>query len=240
MTTLKILAAGSLRSAFGPLLARYSELTGVKTVAEFAPAGLLRQRIEQGESCDLFASANLAHPQQLQAAGLALAVQPFARNQLCLAVKRAPLSDGQSWLALLADPQWVIATSTPGADPSGDYCWQLFDNIAALLPETAGNLKQRARQLVGGANSRPVPAGQLAAGWLIGQGLADIFIGYAHYRLQLAQDNRLRVVDIPPRWNVTADYGLATMTPRSAPLAAFILSAEGQAFLLAAGLQASH
>ena len=29
-------------------------------------------------------------------------------------------------LAVLLDPQWKLGTSTPKADPSGDYAWEVF------------------------------------------------------------------------------------------------------------------
>jgi molybdate transport system substrate-binding protein len=95
----------------------------VETV--FGPAGLLRERIEAGEPCDLFASANLAHPQALDA----LAVVPFTRNTLCLTVRSDVLRAGDDWLSLLTRDDIRIATSTAGADPSGDYTQVLFDRM---------------------------------------------------------------------------------------------------------------
>ncbi len=64
-----LLAAGSLKGAFVPLLARFHQLTGIAIEAHFAPAGLLRERIEAGERCSVFASANSQHPQALQQVG---------------------------------------------------------------------------------------------------------------------------------------------------------------------------
>lgn len=65
-----LLAAGSLKGAFVPLLARFHQLTGIAVEAHFGPAGLLRERIEAGERCSVFASANGQHPQALRQAGL--------------------------------------------------------------------------------------------------------------------------------------------------------------------------
>lgn len=65
-----LLAAGSLKGAFVPLLARFHQLTGIEVEAHFGPAGLLRERIEAGERCSVFASANGQHPQALRQAGL--------------------------------------------------------------------------------------------------------------------------------------------------------------------------
>jgi molybdate transport system substrate-binding protein len=63
-----LLAAGSLKGAFVPLLARFHRLTGIEVEAHFGPAGLLRERIEAGERCSVFASANGQHPQALRQA----------------------------------------------------------------------------------------------------------------------------------------------------------------------------
>ncbi|WP_413730271.1 substrate-binding domain-containing protein [Sodalis sp. RH22] len=235
MSPLIVLAAGSLRPALTPLLARYRTIAGQQVTVDFGPAGLLSRRIEAGEHCDLFASANTGHPARLREKGLALEVRPFARNRLCLTVKRGPRTDGADWLALLSDPGLVIGTSTPGCDPSGDYAWQLFDTAAALLHTGAAPLKQRARPLVGGADTAPIPAGELAAGWIIRRGLADIFIGYAHYAPRLEQDPTLRVVVIPDCHNVFATYALALRSAPARALADFILSAPGQFFLRQAG-----
>ncbi len=60
-TTLTLLAAGSLRSAFLPLVAHFRQHTGLAVDAQFGPAGLLRERIEAGSPCAVFASANAAH-----------------------------------------------------------------------------------------------------------------------------------------------------------------------------------
>ncbi|STT16249.1 Molybdenum-binding periplasmic protein [Klebsiella pneumoniae] len=180
-TTLTLLAAGSLRSAFLPLVAHFQQHTGLAVDAQFGPAGLLRERIEAGAPCAVFASANAAHPQALLQAGLAQECQGFASNQLMLTARRSPDNDGLDWLALLSTPRLRLATSTPGCDPSGDYTWQLFARIEARYPGLGNAMAGRAQQLVGGRDSLSVPPGEIAGAWLIRQNLADLFIGYAHY-----------------------------------------------------------
>lgn len=131
--SLTLLAAGSLKSAFIPLLARFQQQTGIPVEVHFGPAGLLRERIEGGEPCSVFASANSQHPQALRQAGLAGACYLFARNQLMLTARRGATTETREWLALLSDPDLRLATSTPGCDPSGDYTWQLFSHIEERL-----------------------------------------------------------------------------------------------------------
>ena len=103
-TTLTLLAAGSLRSAFLPLVAHFRQHTGLAVDAQFGPAGLLRERIEAGTPCAVFASANAAHPQALLQAGLAQECHGFAGNQLMLTARRSRDNDGLDWLALLSTP----------------------------------------------------------------------------------------------------------------------------------------
>lgn len=169
--SLNVLAAGSLRKALSPHLTQFSQQFGVNIHVQFGPAGLLREQIERGASWDLFASANLQHPQKLQEQGLAKSIMPFLRNRLCLTARRTCMnSESDSWLELLTNTQLRIGTSTPGCDPSGDYTWQLFDRVEALRPHAGESLKQRALKLVGGIDSLQVPPNEIASGWLIQQG----------------------------------------------------------------------
>lgn len=236
-TTLTLLAAGSLRSAFLPLVAHFRQHTGLAVDAQFGPAGLLRERIEAGAPCAVFASANAAHPQALLQAGLAQECQGFASNQLMLTARRSPDNDSLDWLALLSTPRLRLATSTPGCDPSGDYTWQLFARIEARYPGLGNAMAGRAQQLVGGRDSLSVPPGEIAGAWLIRQNLADLFIGYAHYGPALATCDDLRTLTIPAPWNIRCDYQLARLRADPAALALyrFILGDVGQGYLRQAG-----
>jgi molybdate transport system substrate-binding protein len=234
---LTLFAAGSLKSAFLPLLDRFRQDSGIDVVVQFGPAGLLRERIEAGEPCSLFASANTQHPQALLAAGCALEVHSFAANQLNLTARVMPATDSADWLSLLRDPALTLGTSTPGCDPSGDYTWQLFDNIDAQYPGTGAAIKQRAKMLVGGRQTLTVPEGEIASAWLIRQRLADLFIGYAHYSQALVGHTDIRTLAIPLPYNVRCEYQMALLDAQPAvrQLMHFILSAQGQHFLREAG-----
>jgi len=133
---MQILAAGSLKGVWPALMAYFP----VPVETRFGPAGLLRERIEAGESCDLFASASEEHPQTLLAAGRALAVMPFTSNRLCITVRSDCLLPGDDWFTLLTRDSLRIATSTPGTDPSGDYTQVLFSRMGnageAVRPPT--------------------------------------------------------------------------------------------------------
>jgi len=223
------------------MMEAFTAQSGIGVTSNFGPAGLLRQRIEQGEKVDLFASANTAHPLALLNKGRALQVASFASNRLCLTVSKAAITARfgtqtlPDWLALLSDISLRVATSTPLADPSGDYTWQLFDKIEQDRPGVGELLRRRAMMLVGGPQSLPVPAGELAAAWLIRTGQCDLFIGYASYAPLLRQQQDLQVIDIPLEQNIRAEYALALCESRAEPLADFILSALGQDYLNQAG-----
>ncbi|WP_380183776.1 substrate-binding domain-containing protein [Kalamiella sp. sgz302252] len=225
--TLSVLAAGSLRAVWPKIAAAYGQAVTVK----FGPAGLLYERIRQGEHCDLFLSANIAHPQALLLAGYAFESGIFTHNELCLSIRERLATPERSWLDLLSDAALRIATSTPISDPSGDYTWQLFERIEQQHPGFGESLKQRALQLVGGPNSPTVPTGQSAASWLLNGDRADIFIGYQSYAAQPG----IAVLAIPTPFQIRADYAFAVCNANARPLAAFLLSAQAQTILQKGG-----
>jgi len=239
MSDLRVLAAGSLRKVWPTLMAVFQQQSGIRVETVFAPAGLLRQRISRGERCDLFASANLAHPELLQQQGRVLQVSVFTHNQLCLTAQAAIVEPDDNWLTLIARPALRLATSTPGSDPSGDYAWQLFDYIEQQHPGVGNSLKKRALPLVGGADSQPVPIGKMAASWLLGNQHAELFLGYASYRAELTADKTLRVLTIPRNYQPLIAYAFALCQPQAQPLAQFLLSEAAQRLLQQAGFGVS-
>ncbi|MHA6634433.1 molybdate ABC transporter substrate-binding protein [Citrobacter farmeri] len=224
-----ILAAGSLRAVWQPLMACFQ----VKDVlCDFGPAGLLRERIDAGEPCDFFASANMAHPQALLDAGRAQSVAPFATNRLCLTVRASVVREDDDWLSLLTRPDLRIGTSTAGCDPSGDYTQQLFSRMG----DAGTRARERAVALVGGRDTLPLPAGSLAAEWLIGNDYTDVFIGYASYAPRLRLIEALTVVEIPAPYNPIAEYGFACLSEKGKLFADFLLTPEARLILCQHGL----
>lgn len=234
MNNMTLYAAGSLRLAFTPLLAAFEQESGHQVEATFGPAGMLRERIEQGERPQVFASANLEHPQRLVALDFAQAVQPFTRNRLCATVRNIPELTQPDLLTLLCDPQWRVGISTPLADPSGDYAQQLFDRLERLLPGQGSALRNRAVALVGGPDSAPIPTGRLAAEYLIAESQADIFLGYASYVAALAACPQVKVRMLPAALDFKVTYGLCLLDEGcmvAEELVAFILGVRGQRIL---------
>lgn len=221
---MNILAAGSLRVVWTPLMASFQ---GDDVHCDFGPAGLLRERIEAGEPCDFFASANLAHPQALLDAGRALFIAPFTRNRLSLCVRADVVKKDDDWRSLLTRPDLRIGTSTAGCDPSGDYTQQLFSQMG----DAGESVRKRAVALVGGRETRPLPAGSLAAEWLIKHDYTDIFIGYASYAPRLRLLDSLKVMEIPEPYNPVAEYGFACLSEHGKPFADFLLSPQARLIL---------
>jgi molybdenum ABC transporter molybdate-binding protein len=227
---LEVFAAGSLTGAMTAIIKLYQRKTGVQVQAEFGPAGLLRERIEGGAHPDIFASANMAHPQALADKGLATIPMVMARNRICAkALPSFGLTTANLFERML-DPKTVgIGTSTPKADPGGDYAWMVFARAGQARPGAGKILEAKARQLVGGKNNPPVPAGQDAMTYFFAQHQIDISLGYCSSR-NTTPDPNFTTVELPPELAVNADYGLSVLGHREAALrfALFVMSPEAQ------------
>ena len=140
---LHVLAAGSLREVMGEIEEHYKKATGTTVTAEFGPSGLLRERVEKGEHVDLFASADMGHPLKLLQDGRAIRVAMFTRNTLCgVAVPQVGLTT-ENFLDRLLDPAVKLGTSTPKADPAGDYTW---GDVLSCRRDPPGQLRDPQRQ----------------------------------------------------------------------------------------------
>jgi molybdenum ABC transporter molybdate-binding protein len=217
-----------------PRIASHKE---AKVVAVYGASGLLRDRIAKGEPAEVFASANMEHPRSLENAGKAGPVRLFARNRLC-ALAAAPLKvDSASLLERMLDPAVKLGTSTPKADPSGDYAWELFRKTGHFEA-----LSKKALQLTGGPDSPPPPKSRNVYGMLVSEGKADIFLTYCTNALAAQKEApALRVVQIPALLAVGADYGLTVMKssgPQAGRFAEYILSTRGQGILARHGFGA--
>lgn len=207
----RIFAAGSLTGALTAIATTYTAQTGQPVVTEFGPAGLMRERIERGDVPDLFASANMAHPQKLADAGQATPPMVFVRNRLCAsALPGFGLTTANVFDRLL-DPKVGLGTSTPGADPGGDYAWAMFAKAERSRPGARAILEGKAQQLVGGTNNPPVPDGQNAMAYWFATGRIQLTLGYCSGR-QTTPDPQYTKVELPPELAIRADYGLSVLT----------------------------
>ncbi|WP_157268886.1 substrate-binding domain-containing protein [Azohydromonas aeria] len=242
---LSVHAAGSLRAALTDAAQAFERQSGTKVALTFGASGLLKDRLVAGEHADVFASANLEHPQALVAAGKAGSVAAFARNALCLLGGPGFALQGQDVAQRLLDPALRIGVPTPGADPAGDYAVRFFDRIessGAAGPGSAAQLKARALQLAGGPDSPEAPPGRSPYAMLLAEGRADVFITYcSNATLAVRENPALQTYPLPQRLEVSAVYGLVLLqptTPAAERFAAFLRGPEGQAVLRGHGFRA--
>ena len=212
-TQLRLFAAGSLRHVLPALVAQH----GTPAELVFGPAGLLRERIEGGDVPDLFLSADLGHPRAVAALRPGGMVQPFARNAIVVVARRTLGLTTANLLDRLLEGDVRIGTSTPGADPGGDYAHRLFDRTEALRPGARARLLARARALVGGRDS---PAASPYS--YLERGEVDVFIGYASAAVGVADG--FEAVVPPQALAVMATYGLVALSAGADSLAASIAS----------------
>lgn len=237
--TVHLYAAGSLRGALTDLAKAYEAKTGNKVEAKYGPSGLLKNEIASGAKADIFASANMEHPQALYDDDTGGPVARFARNKLCALVKPGLDVTTANLLSRMLDPKVKLAMSTPRADPSGDYAFESLVKAEALKVGAQDLLEQKALKLTGGKNSAVPPAGLPVYGWHVAEGRADIFLTYCTNALAARkQYPGQQIVDLPEALSVGADYGLTVIN--GAPVAAqlfaeFILSADGQKILTGYG-----
>jgi molybdate transport system substrate-binding protein len=228
----QLYAAGSLRSVMLELGAAFETESGVKLAPVFGPSGVLRERIERGEHADVFASADMGHPQRLAASGRSYPVIPFAYNRLCALASPKVEITTDTFLDRILDPAVKLGMSTPLSDPSGDYTLQLFEKAEHLRQGSEAALIKKAHQLVGGPNSPPPPKDRSVYAALVESGEADVFLTYCTNALQAQKENPgLRMVEVPDELSVSAKYGLTLMKgarPDAALFADFVLSRRGQ------------
>ena len=235
-------AAGSLRSALTEVASAFEAASGQKVEAKYGPSGTLKDEIAGGMRAEVFASANMEHPQALSAAGKSGPVVLFARNRLCALVRPGLAVEPATLLDRMLDPNVKLGTSTPRADPSGDYAWEMFRKADKLKPGAFGALEQKALQLTGGPNAPTAPPGRTIYGVLVAEGKADIFLTYCTGALEAQKQNAgQQIVSIVDELAVGADYGLTVLTrasPQAYQFAMFILSMDGQRVLARYGFAA--
>jgi molybdate transport system substrate-binding protein len=219
---LQVYAAGSLRDVLTEIAHDHEARSGQKVVLTFGASGLLRERIEKGEGAQVFASADTRHPQTLAAAGGWAPPSIFVRNSLCALTQAHVNTTPQTLLETLLSPSVKLGTSTPRADPSGDYAWALFRKAEALRSGAYAALDAKALKLTGGPDSPKPPAGQGTYAWVMDQGQADVFLTYCTNAVAAQKAvPRLKVVQVPAALQVGASYGLTVRQGAPAAAAAF-------------------
>ena len=84
----------------------------------------------------------------------------------------------ETLLAAMLDPHLKLGTSTPKADPAGDYTWAMFAKVDSVRAGSGAALEGKALRLMGGADSEQPPAGMDLFAWHLRAHRADIFLAY--------------------------------------------------------------
>jgi molybdate transport system substrate-binding protein len=237
--TVQLFAAGSLKEALTEVAKAYETQSGNKVIAKFGPSGVLKTEIAGGAKADVFASANMEHPQALNDDGTGGPVVRFARNKMCALVKPGLDVTADTLLTRMLDPKIKLGTSTPRSDPSGDYAVEVFTKTEALRAGSQAVLEKKALKLVGAKDSAVPPGGRAVYGWHVAEGRADIFLTYCTNVLTAQkQYPGQQLVELPDTLAVGADYGLTVIEgapPAAQDFVEFILAPEGQKILAAHG-----
>ena len=136
--------AGSLKAVLTAITAEYTRKTGVAVRTAFGPSGLMREKIEAGDKVDLFASADMGHVLKLRKDGRAAEAVMFTRNQLCAFARPEAKLTSANFADRLLGPAVKLGTSTPKADPAGDYTWAMFALIDKAHPGALATLEAKA------------------------------------------------------------------------------------------------
>jgi molybdate transport system substrate-binding protein len=237
--TVRLYAAGSLKAALTDVAKAYEARGPNKIEAKYGPSGLLKNEIATGAKADVFASANMEHPQALHSEKKGGPIVRFARNKLCALVTPELRVDNATLLERMLDPNVKVGTSTPKSDPSGDYAFQVFAKAEMIKPGARATLENKALQLTGGANSAMPPPGRTVYGWHVAERHADVFLTYCtNARAAQKENPGQQIVQLPDNLSVGADYGVTVIvgsSPAAQQFVDFITSSAGQEILVGYG-----
>ena len=229
---IRLYAAGSLRGVMTEIARSFAASGGSPVSSTFGASGLLRERIEKGEPAEVFASADVGNAITLARAGRAAPPVVFTRNRLCALIAPGVEVTPETLLERMLDPSVKLGTSTPRADPAGDYTWRLFDKADKLRPGAYAALDRKALKLTGGPDSPPPRAGQSNYAALVADRKADIFLTYCTNAMQAVREvPGARMLAIPEALSVGASYGLTVLEgarPAAQRFALFIVSMPAQ------------
>jgi molybdate transport system substrate-binding protein len=235
----RIFAAGSLRGVVTDLAAVAGPALGVEVEPNFGGSGAMRERIEKGDPADLLMSADLASPRKLESQGrTTVPIIPFARNRMCIVSRRSAGVTAANLIDRMLADGTRLKTSTPIADPSGDYAWSIFKKIDSIRPGAEAILERKAQASMSLA-AKPATPTQSAAAALFATNAIDMSITYCSGSAGLEKElPELTSLLVPPRLDPHPIYGVAVLSdkPQALRLALFLLSEKGQAILAKNGL----
>jgi len=237
---LHLYAAGSLTGAMTALLAAAGLPADRVATPVFGPSGVLRERIERGAPADILASADMQQPRRLARDRGNRPVVLFTRNRMCALARQDLGLTPANLLDRMLDPKVRLATSTPRADPAGDYAWAVFARAEALRPGAQAALQAKALKLVGGPDTQPLVPGKGQVQGVFLADKADIMLGYCSGAAEVMRDvPALASVPLPNELTLAPAYGMVVLTDNALAdrFAIFVMSERGQAILAQYGFK---
>jgi molybdate transport system substrate-binding protein len=235
----QIFAAGSLRGVVTELAAEAGPALGVEVQPSFGGSGSMRERIEKGEPADLLMSADMGSPRKLESQGrTTVPVIAFARNRMCIVSRRSAGVTPANLVDRMLVDGVRLKTSTPIADPSGDYAWSIFKKVEAVRPGAEAILERKAQAAMN-LVAKPATPTQSAAAALFASNAIDMSITYCSGSGALEKElPELTSFPVPPQFDPHPVYGVAVLStkPQALRLALYLLSEKGQAIIAKAGL----
>ena len=148
----------------------------------------------------------------------------FARNTLCVVTEAGSPLDTGNLVDTLLKPNIRIGTSTPVADPAGDYTWEMFRKVDAMRPGAFDTLSKEAQQLIGGPATPASVNGRSPLLVALDDRRIDLFVTYCSSAQQIVQEfSKSKSVALPPELSVGPEYGLTVSRKAAAGAAAFAI-----------------
>ena len=233
--SLTVFAAASLTESFGEMAAAFEAThPEVKVELNLSSSNQLALQINEGAPADVYASANLKNMDKVVAAGLIDAgqVAVFANNLLVAVVPAANPGEIET-LRDLARPGLKIVLAGKEV-PVGAYSFQAIDLLGGDPEYGAGYKDALLKNVV----SHEDTVKHVLTKVLLGE--ADAGIVYRSDVTPSASE-RVRMIEIPERFNVLASYPIAVLNRASGNETAtgfvqFVLSPSGREILAKWGL----
>ena len=150
--TLRIAAAADLQPVLPSLVHKFEQSSGAKVEVSYASSATLATQILNGAPYDLFMAANLAFPQKIVAANLALESAPvtYAQGSLVLWARQGVLHHALTMQSLTSPNVHRIAVANPVHAPYGAAAMAAIQSLglkATLQPKLvfAENIAQAAQ-----------------------------------------------------------------------------------------------
>src|SRR6266852_5934155 len=165
-----IAAAADLRPVLEEIAAHFQTLSAAHIKTIYGSSGNFYQQIQNGAPYDLFFSANLEYPKELESAGLIVpgSYYEYARGKIVLLVSANSKLDLKRGLNVLLDPTVKrIAIADPSHAPYGQAAVaalkaeNIYDQVSAKLV-TGENISQTASFVLSGAADVGIVALSLA------------------------------------------------------------------------------